>query len=214
MPPHSRNLFLPYEVTTGSFTPTAGATYLVFAGRVSSPGDVAIVTTSGDLDQPAGPLDATVGSDGATHGWVWAVHGLPGGLSSTITVTFTRQSSKFVASDVLEVAQVGGSGIDHDTAAAGLIASSAATVALTSPGASDSELALLYINGDTAHDPGWTTPGMATVSGSLLHSPDGTTGYGALLAYAPQALVSATTKRGMPARNGNSYVSIAVDLLP
>jgi len=201
-------------VTSGSFTPTAGATYLVFAGRVSSPGDIAIVSTSGDLDVPLGPLDSAVGADGATHGWVWVVHGLPGGLPSTITVTFTRPNSKSVASDVLEVAQVGGSGIDHDTAAAGLIASSAATIALTSPGASDSELALLYVDGDTASDPGWTTAGMATLSGSLLHSADGTTGYGALLAYAPQALASATTKKNMPAKNGNSYVSIAVDLLP
>jgi hypothetical protein len=211
---NSRNLLPPYQVSTGSFTPTPGATYLVFAGRVSSPGDIAIVSTTGDLDVPAGPLDATVGADGDTHGWVWAVHGLPGGSASTITVTFTRPSSKLVASDVLEVAQVGGSGIDHDTAAAGLITSSRATVALTSPGASDSELALLYVNGDVAEDPGWTPAGMATLSGSLLHSPNGTTGYGALLADAPQALASATTKKGMPAKNGNSYVSIAVDLLP
>jgi Bacterial Ig domain len=211
---NSKNSSPPYQVTTSSFTPTAGALYLVFAGRVSSSGDIAVLTTTGSLDLPLGPLDAVVGADGATHGWVWAIHGLAGGQPSTITVTFTRPNSKSVASDVLEVAQVGGSGIDHDTAAAGLIASGAATIGLTSPGASDSELALLYTDGDTASDPGWNTTGMATLSGSLLHSADGTTGYGALLAYAPQALASATTKKTMPAKDGNSYVTIAVDLAP
>jgi hypothetical protein len=48
----------------------------------------------------------------------------------------------------------------------------------------------------------------------VLHSPNGTTGYGALLAYAPQALASATTKNKLPALDGNSYIGIAVDLAP
>ena len=71
-----------------------------------------------------------------------------------------------------------------------------------------------YTDGDIAGDPGWITPGIATLSGSVLHSADGTTGYGALLAYAPQALASATTKKKLPAKDGNSYVGIAVDLAP
>jgi HD-GYP domain-containing protein (c-di-GMP phosphodiesterase class II) len=211
---NSKNPAPPYQVTTSSFTPAAGTTYLVFAGRVSSPGDIAVLSTTGSLDLPVGPLDATVGADGATHGWVWAVHGVAGGLPSTITVTFTRPNSKTVASDVLEVAQVGGSGVDHDTAQPGLISSGAATLALASPGASDSELALFYSDGDIAGDPGWVTPGIATLSGSVLHSPNGTTGYGALLAYAPQAVASVTTKKRLPAQDGNSYVGIAVDLAP
>jgi hypothetical protein len=78
----------------------------------------------------------------------------------------------------------------------------------------DSELGLLYVDGDIAGDPGWITPGIATLSGSLLHSPNGTTGFGALMAYAPQALASATTNSKLPAKDGNSYVGIAVDLLP
>ena len=211
---NSKNSSAPYQVTTSSFTPAAGATYLVFAGRVSSAGDIAILSTSGSLDLPAAPLDSVVGTDGATHGWVWAVHGIAGGLPSTITVTFTRPNSKTVASDVLEVAQIGGSGMDHDTAQPGLISSSAAILTLGSPSASDSELALLYTDGDIAGDPGWATPGIATLSGSVLHSPNGTTGYGALLAYAPQALASATTKKKLPAQDGNSYIGIAVDLAP
>jgi Bacterial Ig domain/HD domain len=211
---NSKNSSPPYQVTTNAFTPAAGATYLVFAGRVSAPGDIALLTTTGSLDLPAAPLDTTVGADGATHGWVWVVHGLGGGLPSTITVTFTRANSKTVSSDVLEVAQVGGSGVDHDTAQPGLISSNAATLILASPGVGDSELALLYSDGDIAGDPGWVLPGIATLSGSLLHSPNGATGYGALLAYAPQALASATTAKKLPAQNGNSYVSIAVDLAP
>jgi hypothetical protein len=129
-------------------------------------------------------------------------------------VTFARPNSKSVASDVLEVAQIAGSGVDHDTAQPGLISSSAATLALTNPLAGDSELGLLYVDGDIAGDPGWATPGVATLSGSLLHSPNGTTGFGALMAYAPQALVSATTNGKLPAHDGNSYVGIAVDLAP
>jgi hypothetical protein len=142
------------------------------------------------------------------------VHGILGGLPSTVTVTFANPNSKTVASDVLEVVQVGGSGIDHDTAGNGLVSSSAATVSLTSPGLNDSELAFLYVNGDIASDPGWKTSGIATLSGSLLHSPDGTSGFGALIGYAPQALASATTNSKFPAKNGNSYVYVAVDLLP
>ncbi len=210
---NSKNSSPPYQVTTASFTPAPGATYLVFAGRVSSSGDIAILTTTGGLDVPVGPLDATVGADGATHGWVWAVHGLAG-LPSTITVTFTRPNAKSVASDVLEVVQIGGSGVDHHTAQPGLVSSSAATLTLSSPNLGDSELGLLYVDGDVAGDPGWATSGIATLSGSVLHSPNGTSGFGALLAYAPQALASATTEGKLPAQDGNSYVSIAVDLAP
>jgi hypothetical protein len=210
----SKNSSPPYQVATAPFTPTAGATYLVFAGRVSSAGDIAVVTTSGSLDVPLAPLDSAVGADDATHGWVWVVHGTAGGLPSTITVTFTSPNSKSVASDVLEVVQIGGSGVSHDTAGPGLVSSSAATLGLASPGVGDSELGLLYVDGDIAGDPGWITPGIATLSGSLLHSPNGTTGFGALMAYAPQALASATTNSKLPAKDGNSYVGIAVDLLP
>jgi hypothetical protein len=211
---NSKNPAPPYHVTTNSFTPAVGATYLVFAGRVSSPGDIAIVTTTGSLDLPVVPLDAAVGADGATHGWVWVVHGLPGGLPSTISVTFTRPNSKTVASDVLEVVQVGGSGVDHDTAAPGLVSASAATLSLANPLLGDSEVGLLYVDGDLAGDPGWVTSGIATLTGSVLHSPNGTTGFGALLAYAPQALASAATQKKVPAQDGNSYVGIAVDVAP
>jgi hypothetical protein len=211
---NSKDSTLPYHVMTASFTPVNGATYLVFAGRVSSSGDTAVLTTLGSLDLPSAPVDGAVGADGATHGWVWVVHGTFGGLSSSITVTFTKPNSKSVASDVLEVVQVGGSGVDHDTATAGLVSSKAATVPLASPGAGDSELAFLYVDGDIAGDPGWQTPGIATLAGSMLHSPNGSSGYGALVAYASPALASATTNGKFPAIDGNSYVAIAVDLLP
>jgi cold shock CspA family protein len=211
---NSKDSTFPYHVVTASFTPVNGATYLVFAGRASSAGDSATLVTTGSLDLPSAPMDGAIGADGVTRGWVWVVHGILGGLSSTVTVTFANPNSKTVASDVLEVVQVGGSGIDHDTAGNGLVSSSAATVSLTSPGLNDSELAFLYVNGDIASDPGWKTSGIATLSGSLLHSPDGTSGFGALIGYAPQALASATTNSKFPAKNGNSYVYVAVDLLP
>jgi hypothetical protein len=205
----------PYHVMTASFTPVDGATYAVFAGRVSSPGDSAVLTTLGSLDLPSAPVDGAVGSDGATHGWIWVVHGEPGGLPSTITVTFTNPNSKFVASDMLEVVQLGGSGIGADTAGSGLVSSRAATVTLANPGVGASELAFLYVNGDVPADPGWTSSGIATLSGSMLHSAAGTAGYGALVAYAPQALPSATTRsRLIVALNGTSYVDIAANLLP
>jgi hypothetical protein len=210
----SKDSTFPYHVVTASFTPVNGATYLVFAGRASSVGDSATLVTTGSLDLPSAPTDGAIGADGVTRGWVWVVHGILGGLPSTVTVTFANPNSKTVASDVLEVVQVGGSGIDHDTAGNGLVSSSAATVSLTSPGLNDSELAFLYVNGDIASDPGWTTSGIATLSGSLLHSPDGTSGFGALIGYAPQAISSATTNSKFPAKNGNSYVYVAVDLLP
>ena len=157
----------------------------------------------GGLDLPLLPSDTVVGADGATHGWFWVVHGILG-LPSTITVTFTDGGQKSVASDVLEVVQVGGSGVDHDTAAPGLVTSNVITVSLASPGSGDSELAFLYVNGDSAGDPGWTTPGIATLSGSVIHSPSGTAGYGALVAYAAQALASATTRKSCPPATGTA----------
>ena len=206
------------SLTSTVFTPVSGATYLVFVGHISSPLDTALLTVSGNL-QVANlglPVTSAVSADGSTYGWAWEVHGTGTGGSS-ISVSFTQPNSQPTQSDVMQVVQVAGSSpwyVGSGTATAGSVTSSSASVTLASPSAGDSEAAFLYVNGDTAGDPGWATPGIATMSGSVMHQPDGTKGFGTLVAYAPQALASATTRAKLPAKNGNPYISLAFELLP
>ena len=208
----------PYAISSNAFTPVAGANYLVFVGHISSPGDDATLTTTGSLSVVGAPL--AVSGVGSVYGWLWQVQAT-GASSSTITATFLNPSASVVnghprdhGNDVIEVVGITGSGYTQPSALAGTIANQSATVTLASPVPGDSELAFLYVNGDLGGDPQWTTSSIVTLAGSFMHSGGADDGFGATVGYAATAIPSATTKNGIPAHNGDGYVSIAVNLSP
>jgi HD domain/Bacterial Ig domain len=210
------------QLTSSSFTPVSGATYLVFVGRVSWLIDSATLSATGSLSVTnlGLPVNSVNGSDGITYAWAWEVHGT-GTTPSTLTAAFLDSDSKAPdkPSDVMDVVQVGGSSpwyVGSGTANASTLTSSQeATVPLASPALGHSEVAFLYQNGDMGgSDPGWATAGIATMSGSYVHHGGADDGFGALVAYAPQALSSATTQNHFPAHAGDSYVSLSFELLP
>jgi hypothetical protein len=210
----------PYQVTSGTFTPANGATYLVFVGHISSAGgDATTLGVTGSLSVANGgnPITSTV--NGATYGWAWEVTA-SGTSASTITATFTKANTKTVTSDVMQVIQISGTGatpfVGSGTTTSAGTASKAATVNLTSPSAGDSEVAFLYVNGDIGgSDPGWATPGVSTITNTFQHHGAADTGFGTIVGYASQAVSTATTTSGkFPATDGDPYVGIAFELVP
>ena len=142
-----------------------------------------------------------------------------GSSPSSLSVSFTNSNLKKTNADVIEVVQVNSSqyppyvgGGTVVPAGAAVVSGRAATVQLASPSVLNSEVTFLYVDGDTAGDPGWATLGMSTFASSVRHHPNGTDGFGALVGYAPNALASATTDK-IPAPDGTSYIAISFELL-
>jgi hypothetical protein len=209
----------PYQFTSSSFTPSSGAVYLVFVGHVSSAGDGATLSASGSLSVTNGgaPITSSANSNN-TYGWVWEVDGT-GSSSSSVTVSFTKPNSKTSASDVMDIVQVVSSSSPAYVGTGTIypnpkVAGHTLTSTLTGPSVGDAEVSFLYVNSFfNTVDPGWKTAGIATMSGSYLTGGSGGTGFGALVAYAPQALSTATTNKGT-GPDGASYVSISFELKP
>ena len=210
------------QLSSSSFTPVSGATYLVFVGRVSGLFDSATLSATGSLSVTNSglPVNSVTGVDGITYAWAFEVQGT-GTTPSTLTASFLDGDSKAPdkPSDVMEVVQVGGSSpwyVGNGTANnATLTSAQSSTVPLASPSVGHSEIAFLYLNGDIGgHEPGWVTAGISTMTGSYFHHGGADDGFGALVAYAPQAVGSATTQQRFPAHAGDPYVSLAFELLP
>lgn len=218
---NSNDTTAPFQSTSSTFTPVNGATYLVFAGHVSSAGDSATVSVTGGLSVANGgsPVATQVNADGKTYAWAWRVSGTSAS-AATITATFAKGNSKAsVSSDVVQVVRVAGVAdppfVGSGTVTSGVTANKAATVELTTPGTGNSEVAFLYVGGDIGtNDPGWATPGISTLSGTFSRSGGADSGYGTIVGYAGQAVGSATTFGGkFQAHDGDAYVGIAFELL-
>jgi hypothetical protein len=214
----------PYALGSGTFTPTASALYLVFVGHVAAAGETPTLTPSGDLTVNGGPIvtattTSTAKAGAVMYGWVWQVTA-QGASPSSLAVSFLNSNLKKTNADVIEVVQVNssqfppyvGAGTSVPAASA-VVSGRAVTAQLASPSSTHSEVSFVYVDGDTAGDPGWATPGMSTFASSVRHQPNGTDGFGALVGYAPNALSSATTGK-IPAPDGTSYIAISFELLP
>lgn len=209
----------PYTVTSGSFTPANGAVYMVFVGHTSSAGDSATLSTTGSLSVQNGGNPTTSVVNGVTYGWAWEVTGT-GTSSATITATFAKANSKTVNSDVIQVIQLTGAGsipfVGSGTTTSASVLDKQATVnGSASPAAGDSEIAFLYVNGDTGgSDPGWVTPGVASLANTYQHHGAADTGFGTMVGFASQAVSAATTIASFPASDGDPYVGISFELVP
>jgi hypothetical protein len=215
----------PYQLSSGNFTATSGAVYLVFVGHTAAAGDTATLSATGDVTVNGGPIatatmPSVAGGGALNYGWVWEVDGT-GGNTSSLTADFANPNAKSAGADVMQVVQVNsgtyppyvGNGTVVPPGSA-LVSNHSATVTLTSPSFFDSEVSFLYVDSDIGgSDPGWSTAGISTFSGSFLHAA-GANGYGSIVGYAPNALSSATTGHKFPGVDGVSYIAISFELKP
>jgi len=208
----------PYQLASSTFTPTSGVAYLVFVGHISSTGDSATLAASGDLTIANGGAPITTSNNGNAYGWVWEVDGT-GSNPSSLTATFAKPNSKSVSSDVIDVVQISSSSSPPYVGSGTVIPNATVSghrvsVQLSSPSLFDAQVSFVYANAWLhGQDPGWQTFGIATMNGSFLTAGSGGNGFSSLVAYAPQALSSATTNK-FAGPDGADYISISFELKP
>jgi len=205
--------------TAASFTPVAGATYLIFAAHTSSSGDSASVASSALTGITAVATNRL--GDGISWQFAWVATGTS--TAGTATVTFAKATTKTSESDgIIEVVLLSGVSpttpyVGAGTATASATAAKQLIATLAGPqSSSDGELVFVYAAGDLgATDTGWATPGFATLAGSYARSTAADTGYGTLVGMSSSAASSATygASANWPASNGDKYGTIAFELI-
>jgi hypothetical protein len=204
--------------TPASFTPVAGATYLVFAAHTSSAGDSASVTSSALT--AITPIATNTLGDGITWQFEWIASGTS--TAGTASVTFAKATTKTgLGAAVIGVVQLTGINasapyVGSGTLTASTTAGKQLTAGLSGPlSASDAEVVFVYATGDLGStDSGWVTSGFSTVAGTYARSTPSDTGFGTLLGLSPLAISAATygASANWPASNGVRYGTIALEL--
>jgi putative cell wall-binding protein len=215
------------SVTSATFTPTSGASYLIFAAHTSATAsnDAASLTSAALSNiTPEPTLTNTSNPAGATAKtvpdveWVWLATGTS--TKAKATVDFAKKSKKATTNAnpynfivVLKLSNVASTAIAAHVLTAGKTTAKKATVTLDAASTSK-QLILFYMGADPSPGtPGWTNSVTGLLSG--YHSGGPTTGDGVLVATAPAGTASTvidSTGGGWPAGAGAGFGAIDVVL--
>jgi putative cell wall-binding protein len=215
------------SVTSATFTPTSGASYLIFAAHTSATAsnDAASLTSAALSNiTPEPTLTNTSNPAGATAKtvpdveWVWLATGTS--TKAKATVDFAKKSKKATTNAnpynfivVLKLSNVASTAIAAHVLTAAKTTAKKATVTLDAASTSK-QLILFYMGADPSPGtPGWTNSVTGLLSG--YHSGGPTTGDGVLVATAPAGTASTvidSTGGGWPAGAGAGFGAIDVVL--